>query len=406
MPPIVLHPSESLFESRHPLLPAVQSSDGLGRSNPSEYSSSHETLELDNPAIGDFVDAVDIPKIIKCFFNVTFDGAKIAAKVFAIDYTEPNSYQKVERIGQEIAQIQAEVSSSESPVARQINFKYGNCTVIGERVEKIGLPLTTLEDWDNVCAILLNYWRSDHLRTLHVDIYRDYFSYRSRATSEVSLAATKRREIHNLIKYTSEFESYIPRTALMRFNSHQNIREIIIQDDRLEMGAEDKEHFIKAVQSNAPCLLALCVYTGLKMQCLNELLRSGFSDAVLPTQIKDCCHDKCAPDFRTFLTNRGCFTPARFDIIGEHQDFQQHDVIPIHFIAVEKDQDEVMRAGRQKDLEKSKEGTTRVIDDARQSACCGSGGYSHVYRVRIDPDHHRLSKVSGILLTCVFRAKP
>ena len=402
-PQIVLHRPESQAES---LRPAVQSSQGLGRINPSEYSSSHESLELDGHAIGDPLDAVDIPKSIECNFTITLDGAKapVAANGLSIDYTEPSSYQKVEKIAQDIAQYHTGVPSSGDLVARQPNFKYGNCTVIGDDVEKMGLPLTTREDWDSVCAILVNYWRSDPSRKLHVDIYRDYFSPRSRATSDVSLAATKRRELHSLMKQASEDVWYIPRTALMRFNSIENIREIIIQDDRLDMEPAEKEHFIQNVQSNAPCLLALCVYNGLKMQCLNMFLQRGFSDAALPTQKKDVCHDKCAVDFENLLKSRGSFTPARFDKVGEHQDFHHGVVIPIRFIPVEEDQDDIMKAGRRRDLERELGRTPRATDDARKSACCGWGAYSFVYRVRIDPDHHRLAKVSSTSLTSPCRA--
>ena len=406
VPPIVLQ-SESLEGSWEP---AVQSSHILGRSTSSKYSSSHESLELHGPTIDDPLDAVEIPKIIKCYFTVTFDGAEapLAANSLAIDYTEPNSYQKVEKfthnIAQDIAQDHARLTQSGTLVARQFNFKHGNCTVIGDHVERSGLPLTTREDWDDVCAILVNYWRSDPLRTLRVDIYRHYLSYRSQATSEVSLAATKRRELHNLIKYNSENERYVPRTALMRFNSLQNIREIIIQDDRLDMGSEEKEDFIQRVQTNAACLLALCVYARLNMKCLNIFLQRGLSDAAFP-QITDCCHEDCDPDFNTLLNLRGGFTPTQFDNVGEHQDFHPSIVIPIHFVPVEEDQDEVMKAGRRRDLEEDIRRTTRMTDDAKQKACCGSGAYSNVYRVRIDPDHHRLQKVSGISSNFPFRAK-
>lgn len=390
-PQIVLHPSESVEGA---LRPARQSLHGLGRSQPTEVWSSHESLDLDGPC--DPSDAVDIPQSVECFFHITFDGATkpIAANSSAINYTEPSSYQKVEKIAQDLVRV---ASSGVHP-NKQINFKYGNCTVIGDHVEKIGLPLTTQEDWESVCAILKNYWRSDPLRTLRVDIFRDYFSYRSRATSEVSLAATKRQEMYNLIKWAWDDKPYISRTVLMRFNSPENIREIIIQDHRLDMEPGHKERFIHSVQSKAACLLALCVYNGLKMECLNILLLKGFSDAALPLQRRDCCHDKCGPDFANLLKMRGCCTAARFDNVGEHQDFHDSVVIPIHFVPVEEDQDEIMKAGRQKDIAKVMETASRVTDDVKQSACCGSGAYSNVYRVRIDPDHHRLSKVSSISL--------
>lgn len=399
-PQIVLHQSETDEETSRP---AFHSSHGLGRSRSSEDTSSRESLYLDNPDDGGSSDALEIPKSIKCFFHITFDGAtaSVAVNSLAINYTDPYSYQIVERA----ALDQVRTASSGAHAANQINFKYGNCTVVGDQVEKIGLPLTTREDWDSVCAILVNYWRSDPRRTLRVDIFRDYFSYRSRAASEVSLAATKRREIYNLIRWASDDKWYIPRTALMRFNSPENIREIIIQDHRLVMEPEEKEHFIHSVQSEAPCLLALCVYVGLKMECLKVLLVKGFSDAKLPLQRWDCCHDKCEPDFANLVRDQGGFTAARFYNIGEHQNFHHSVVIPIHFIPVEEDQDDVMKAGRAMDLEKATAMYSRVTDKTKQSACCGSGAYSNVYRVRIDPDHHRLSKVSNISLFYPLKIK-
>lgn len=394
VPPIVVHESENLEE---PWDITAQSSHVLGRSDSSKYLSSLDSLDLDDLVIGDPLDGIEIPKSVECSFYINFDGAEepLAANSFAIHYKAPNSYQKVEKIAQDIAQRHAKVP----------NFNYGNCTVVGEHVKGYSHPLTTREDWDNVCTRLVDYWRSDPLQTLHIEIYRDYVSYRSRATSDVSLAATKRRELHSLIRYTSAKEGYIPRTALMRFNSLQNIREIIIQDDRLDMTPEDKAIFIQSVQTNAPCLLALCVYAGLKMECLRTFLERGFGDAALPKQTKDYCHEKCAPDFSTLLNNRGCFTPARFDNTGEHQDLDHNVVIPIHFVPVDEGQDDIMRAGRRRDLEKATESSTRVIDDAKKDACCGSGAYSNVYRVRIDPDHHELLEVSCISLVCSFRAE-
>lgn len=387
-PDIVLHPSEGVEES---LRPTLQSSHGLQRSHSSGGSSSRESLDLDSPLVGDLSDPLDIPESIKCLFYITFDGneAPVAAKSSAVNYTEPNSYQHVERIARD--HVRLAVASSETLAAKQINFKYGNCTVIGDDVEKTGLPLTTREDWDSVCAKLVNYWRSKPQRTLRVEIFRDYYSYRSRAPSDVSFADTKRREIYHLIKWDADMW-YIPRTALMRFNSPQNIRDIIIQDHRLDMESEEKELFIHNVQSKAPCLLALCVYAKLKMKCLHTLLQKGLSDGALPLQRRDCCHDKCRPDFEDLLVKQGGFTAARFDTLGEHQDFHHSVVIPIHFIPVEEDQDEIMKAGRQRDVGEGSENASRVTDDTKQSACCGSGAYSNVYRIRIDPDHHRLSK--------------
>ena len=337
------------------------------QSSDESYSSTRESLNLEDVAHRQFA-YESIPTNIGCTLYTTCDGSAISLVDFKVPYDDSSSYQTVEDIAQEHVKLEC----AESLSGKSLNFKYGNCTIIGENVEKIGVPLTTKDDWRDVCTILTNYWASDSQRTFHLDIFRDFFSFRSRATSDVSFASIKRSEIQRLMKKASDGRKYIPRTALMRFTSPHNIREIIIRDPRLNLEAKDKEEFIQTVQQRSSCLLAMCVYADLRMDCLRELLAKKCSDATFPLEDHHCCHLDCEPNFENLLRNQGGFKTAQFDIIGQHQDFDSDVVIPFHYLPVDVDEEDFIREGRQRESDEDTFNTQRERDLKKRRACCGS----------------------------------
>ena len=263
---------------------------------------------------GDHAGSNFIPSVITCTLHITLNGFQdaITTTDLKIHFTSPDSYQTIENI----AQAQINNACTGALIGKPLTFKYGNCTIFGKDIEKLGVPLTTREDWDDICAILENYWSVDSAGNFRLDIYRDYLSYRNKTISEASFADSKRSELWALMKRASDGRRYVPRTSLMRFVSPSNIREIIIQDSRLDLEPEVKESFIKIVQSKAPYLLAMCVFAGLRMTSLKKLLDNGLSDASLPLEDHHYCHRKRAADFGTLLERQGGFLAARFENIG------------------------------------------------------------------------------------------
>ena len=339
--------------------------------------------------------ALDAPSSVTCFLHITFDGATIpfAMNDLRIAYRELDSYNIIERIAQDYIQK----TCSEGFAVRRLSFKYGNCTIKGEHVEKVGIPLTTTEDWANICLILSRLWTREPRRALEVHIFRDYFSHRSPSGSEASVSSTHRLELRKLMKRAADGRKYIPRLALMRFTSENNIRKVISHDSRLELDKETKDRFIVKVQETAPCLFALYIYAGLTMKCLMRQVNIGYNDGRLPLDEDDCCHPRCAADFETLLDKQGGFFAAQFDHVGEHQEFDSRVVIPIHFFPVDEDEIDFVKEGRRRDMEYDRPYAFDSWHSEKRKAWCGSGSYSNVYRVRIDPDHHRLSRVSGLL---------
>ena len=338
-------------------------------SSDESLSSTHGSLDLEGSTRPQSA-YEPIPSNVTCTLRMTFDGSIVPSLNLEVPYHEADSYQVIEKTAQEYVKN----TCVETLHGKNLTFKYGFCAIIGGNVERCGVPLTSQEEWSDVCTILTNYWISDPQRTLHVDIIREYCSYRSRATSDVSFAATKRSEIQALMNRASDGRRYIPRTALMRFTSLETIREIIIQDPRLHMELKEKEEFIQTVQQNASCLLAMCVYAGLKMECLKKLLENGCSDMTFPLEYRHCCHPGCETDFENMMVDKqGSFMAARFDNIGQHQDFDKNVVIPLHYQPVDVDEEAFMTAGRKREYEEEEQsGTYRERESSKGKAYCGS----------------------------------
>ena len=357
-------------------------------------SSRPESLDLgssDSLSSGDST-GLDTLSSVTCYLHITLDGATIpfAMNDLKIAYKEVDSYDIIERIAQDYIHK----TCSEGPAIRRLSFKYGNCTIKGEDVEKLGIPLTTTEDWASICLILSRLWTLKPRRPLEIHIFRAYFSRRSPSGSESSVPGTQRLELQKLMKRAADGRKYIPRLALMSFTSESNIRKVVNHESRLDLDKEAKERFIMKVQETAPRLFALYIYAGLTMKCLMRQVDIGYNDGRLPLDEDDCCHPRCAADFETLLDRQGGFFAAQFDHIGEHQDFDSRIVIPIHYFPVDEDEIDFVKEGRKNDLEYDRPYAFDSWHSEKRKAWCGSGAYSNVYRVRIDSDHHKLSRVS------------
>lgn len=81
--------------------------------------------------------------------------------------------------------------------------------------------------------------------------------------------------------------------------------------------------------------------------------------------------------------------------LGEHKRLHGFTVVPMQFHSKESREDDYLNETRS---EVEERGHDEEMTTPAQIACCGSGAYSNVYRVRLDPAHHRLSKVSHALL--------
>ena len=174
--------------------------------------------------------------------------------------------------------------------------------------------------------------------------------------------------------------------------------EIINEGLTQNLNADQKDALIQHLQSKCMILLAMLIYTDnpTPLDCLRKLLDKDYCDAKLsqqPLAEDDICHRGCKKGFDTLVEKQGGYIAAQFNKPGEHQVFHHYIVVPIHFCPMDEDSDgpDSELAHGERDIKKITH--SRQIDP-KQGAFCGEGAYSQVYRVRIDPNHHTLARVS------------
>ena len=193
----------------------------------------------------------------------------------------------------------------------------------------------------------------------------------------VAYAETIKGVLYDRLKWNYRNQKYIPRQVLDNLFKPSTVRELIDQDESLKRLAQklltetgqlwDKEKFITHVIADGIVYLALCIYTGLPLECLYRLADKYKGGATL-LQVSDCPNDISKPQFDHLVDLQGSFQAHTFPNDSEHPIHRQLDnsiVVPIKF------------------------------DEKRDSL--GRGGFGEVFRVQIDPDHHRFSPVCGHL---------
>ena len=385
------------MQYRRPQVVIVKS-DVSNQSHRRRTSIKGEKIEFDRPTHISLSE-----RMITYTLHLTFENALVhdETRVRQIQLTDFNSYQKIE----EIAENHVKYEHAWFLASKDLVLRHGKCTIIGDGDCKDTQSLTSLDDWKDIRTVLINLWTSDYHRTLHLEIYREYYGLQTKVTGTVNFAATKRKEIHSLMqRATWDNKTYIPRTDLLRVTSKDHVRQIIVEDPLTFTDIDEREAFVQFVQRKASLLLAMCIYANLSMGCLRMLLDNGLEDSKLPLQDCDCCHSDCEIEFHGLVERQGAFVAAGFWNIGEHLTFDAHTIIPMSFHPKLPDAEDLMLEEQENDSDKE-ESRHSEDNSAKKKAYCGSGAYSNVYRVKIDPNHHRLSKVSVDRLIYQTRAK-
>lgn len=302
---------------------------------------------------------------------------------------KPESYEEIE--GQ--TKNRAKTLSSESDALKELKFFYGNCTIVGDNGTKARRPLRSPEDWTEVNEAIVGYWTHTHER-FHLFITRHYLASQEQPTEDEPFKDVKSSEISDLMKETWEKKFYIPHNALDTVISDTTIYWIIKRDRSVPQ--EQKDTFILRVQAEGRILFAMCVHVSLKMKCLKKLLDDGLKDSALPLEENFQCHWPCRHLCQRLVREQGRYQTERFNE-GDHKNLPSHAVVPLHFFPRAQGQDDP-------DCEVT-EGYGNVTEDipseenaTREAARCGFGAYSNVFCVKLNPNHHSLSVVSGGLL--------
>ena len=374
---IVLHKAEGTGKSSEPTEKTPERGTTYkvlenAQQSPSSAQDNSRPFSVPRPSKSP-VEGSSIPRSIaySLQFTYEFDGCPDVklAKEHSVLLQKPESYQEIERVADE----NAKVSSAESIGQKELKLFYGSCTLVSDQGTTIHLPLRSAEDWSKVNEHIVEYWVSHPQRRLHLCILRHYLASQEQpADEDKSFAKIKCLEIDDLMKTGLDNKRYIPHNVLQTVISDQAIHWIIEEKPPKSLPRDDQHAFTRRVQAEGRILLAMCVHARLKMDCLKRLLDSGWTDSVLPLGESPPCHEGCRQKFRSLLAARGGFRAAHF-VEGEHQNFDPHTVVPLHFCP---------RAQVKNDT------------DLKGAALCGRGASSEVYCVTLNPNHHSLSEVS------------
>ncbi|KAL8754987.1 MAG: hypothetical protein Q9184_004937, partial [Pyrenodesmia sp. 2 TL-2023] len=227
---------------------------------------------------------------------------------------------------------------------------------------------------------------------IHVDISCDFITLRNRREANRTFAQTKNTEIYKMRRKAFNGQEYYRRRDLEMIASRETIRKIVEEDKPPGMGVTDTDQLVSSIFKNARILFAMCVDARLRMLCLKALMNNGIDDRKFPVEEDDMCHPECGHDFDDLLKRQGSFRAAEFNHLGEHQDFDQKVVIPMHYCPTSEGEESLLQEDRPSEgwVRDARHSETDPSDKYRSR--CGWGSVSEVFRVKIDEDHHKLSE--------------
>ena len=356
-------------------------------------------LSNSNSNLGPLTDSTDkfaryteSPERISCLLDITFEKQKIAnpPNAMLLQVNDPSSYSEIDRATKACVRERFEPQLAD----KSLNYRNGECTIIGDNGDKHIHGLSSQEEWKDICNIV-KVCISNRRFSFHLRIKRDFFGLSTRRDDEDSFASLKRMEIFRSMRTAFDGRRYIALTDLSRITSTEAVQQILEEAPIPELKPCQQKAFVHHVLLSGRKLLAMCIYAQLRMTCLKKLMDKGHDDNSLlttPLVDDDFCHEKCQPSFAALVQWQGGFTAAEFLISGQNQFLSPSTVVPIHY---HPNQTDTVHAFNEVLSTKIEVKGVRNDDHAisRQNAFCGSGAYSNVYRVKIDPAHHMLSKV-------------
>ncbi|KAL9030594.1 MAG: hypothetical protein Q9196_001300 [Gyalolechia fulgens] len=296
------------------------------------------------------------------------------------------AYEGIGEYAQEMITRHVQDTWAHELVNKELHFRTGTACVDPFGAKEIH-DLSPEGDWD---PQLIN--EPNNTGPIPIDIYRDYIALRNCADTGKTFASTKRGEINSLkCKAGSRNISFFPRIDMRLIASLDTIEKVVGEDPPSAVNSAEREAFVNAIYRSARILFALFVHAQLRMQCLKTLLDYGWNDAnfrVKALEEKNQCHEACEWNFGNLLAWQKGFRAAEFFKIGQHQDLDLEQVVPFEYCPYTAEERSIFQ-------ENPTSGNHMLQVQAHSSdkekARCGLGSFSEVFRIRMDPSHHKLT---------------
>jgi hypothetical protein len=326
-----------------------------------------------------------IPKHILCYLKVKFEGRTLSKKkpFEKFDWQNDASYEIVSKAAQRILH-----DSPETIDKKNIWRTDGVCKLFIKEQECSSKALDAEDQWSEVLHLIIAEFVTipgNQYKKFHLEITWTYAAVKE---TVVEVQKKYSEQIAHLIdaRMRSNWRErkFIPQKDLHAIMSPNVIEHLIEKDESLKElegsiaanGARfDKKQFVSDVTNSHIRLLALCVHESLPLICLWQMLYANERPVHFPsTPLKDTDRPAAADQikFGNILFKQWFFTAFQFpnptDATVHCIELGDNDVLPI-----EKCGDELTPIGQ--------------------------GGSKVVYKVQIQPGHHRFTAVS---ITWIF----
>ncbi len=359
--------------------------------SPSRSRSSSSTQRSPSPDITEDTHTGPLfPDTIPVTLNLTFGGEEIKEftekEVKDFHWTDPENYKRLvpDAFMSKLQHAHEELKTQD------VYLRYGTCQVRGSTGLDHNSQVSFVEDHEQLgeAAIrgVCDFVAKHPYQHVNLQVYWDYgFAQIKRPTPQQVEEGTYSRNYATMIKRELERKTkknflkkdYIPRRDLNVFLNRQVIENIVRNDDSLQfVDDESRSEFIKAIQSHAPNLFAICIYRGLEMNFLKHLMeRHNCQDTLdaRPKQNMVCNRGACTSHaIQQMITCLPMFFAEKIARDYQHRQLSHEKVLPLHDVG----------------------GDDGQGCATRQSL--GRGAYGTVYAVKINLAHNAISRAATL----------
>jgi len=322
-------------------------------------------------AAADLAKSEIFPKRTFCSLRVSLDSEKIGEiQHHHIKWYKSSEYKRLYDVAADT--VAASIRDRSGANAEdELYVRYGLCRVIGREHEEVFTHVDDCEALsDTAIKDICGFIGAHAFEKFDLEISWDwsYSSLKRDLDPGVEFTEMMRGEIYHKCKKNFLNQSYLPRIDVGRLKDAELIRKVIDADRKLDGQNKppfDRKFFANQVILHAPRLFLTCVYLDRSMAFLKHLIDFDYSDQSLPdiSHLNSCPRSKhCEADLEMFVVAQYGFFAKKIEGNKEVMELNDHEVMPIAY------------GNNGKEI--------------------GSGSFSIVKSIFINPFHHYLPGVS------------
>jgi hypothetical protein len=361
-PPTTEWPNEAPIGSEKPIAASASRRSSLSVHSASQPKAKRYPLSP-APSISpeELAEGDIFPKKIPCTLRISVDGTQVGpTQNQSIKWYKPSEYKVLNKLAKDSVRAKFPPNTEDD----EIYIRYGSCRVVGPKHQDHFSRLDSDDTEvlsDNAILNICGFIGAHPYEKVDLEVYWDYSSLSLKGNGS-DFGNVIRTEIYRKKKKNFLKQAYLPRNDVGKLAQKPIIQRIVEADDSLT--PSEKSPLIEDVLKRAQRMFVVCVARRLPMSFLKHLIDSGYGDRDLPNT-SHACKEDCRAMLDEFLSEQpGFFARHIEDYTVET--LEDEEVMPIRY----------------------------ANDGDQEGSQIGSGAFSVVYSVTIDPAHHYLPGVS------------